>query len=261
MNPVPVLIVAYRNGYALAKCINSINRAIYGTGTNCHPIVNDNSQDNIGYTRGMNQLLQRAAGFAYKKGQYAVLLNQDAQLEPDAIANAVAFMDAHPRCAIAGMKQLDPSDPDLITHGGTGAPFPGGEHLTGRVSKGDHAVSKPFLWVNGAAMIVRLEALPDIGLMDERFFNIGNDSDWCMTAWMNGWEVWYCADAVCLHGTHGCSHEPSHEQLQSNIKDMAEWGKKWSAIVQPATLQFDTPMKSVHWTNLSDDATPPMHAE
>lgn len=254
MNPVPVLIVEYKNRDAADRCIASACNQSAPTLWMLH----DNSIENLGYTRGMNALLKEAMRTGFP---FAVLLNQDVQLEPDAIANAVDFMDSHPRCAIAGMKQLDPANPDLITHGGTGAPFPAGEHLTGRVSHGDHAVSKPFLWVNGAAMIVRLEALADIGLMDERYFNVGNDSDWGMTAWMMGWEVWYCAEAVCLHGTHGCSHEPSHEQLASNIKDMAEWGKKWSAIVQPATLQFDKPMKSVHWTNLSDDATPPMHAE
>lgn len=233
MNPIPVLIVAYQNEAAVERCMLSARHWL--TGYRIH----DNNKHNLGYTRGMNRLLADVVSLDEFPGwSYAVLLNQDAELRPHAILEAALFMDKHPNCAIAGFKQLDPADPDLITHGGTGTPYPAGVHLTGRVSNGDHAVSRKMLWVNGAACIVRLEALKDIGLMDERFFNIGSDSDWCMTAWQKGWEVWYCAEAVALHGRSGCSASPTPEQAEITAKDMAEWGLKWGPTFNPDLPKF-----------------------
>lgn len=215
----PVLIVHYRDRPAL----NRAETSIYEQSVCCTPMVWENSVTNLGYTAGMNKLLH------HLDGGYAVLIGQDVVLMPDAVEKAILFMESHPKCAIAGFKQLDPDDPDIITHGGTGEAFPAGQHLGGRVSNGDCAVSRPFYWVNGAAMIVRLDALSDIGYMDERFFLYGSDSDWCYTAGVKGWEVWYCAEAVCLH-KGGCARTPTPEQNRRLAQDMQAWAEKWAGI-------------------------------
>lgn len=215
----PVLIVHYRNSKALARA----EMSIYAQTTPCTPFVWENSVTNLGYTVGMNRLLK------HLYGGYAVLIGQDVVLMPDAVEKARLFMDAHPRCAIAGFKQLDPDDPDFITHGGTGDAFPAGQHIQGRVSNGDCAVSRRFYWVNGAATIVRLDALAEIGCMDERFFLYGSDSDWCYTAGVKGWEVWYCAEAVCLH-KGGCALTPTPEEGRRMAQDMQAWSEKWAGI-------------------------------
>ncbi len=227
----PVCIVAYKNPAALARCITTLPPG-------CAVLIHDNTTDNLGYTRGMNKLL---GPLLMKDYPYAVLLNQDVQLRPGAIENAIAFMDQHPRCAIAGFKLLNSANPDEITHGGTGSPYPAGEHLIGRVSEGDCDRPRAFLWVNMAASIVRMEALREFGVMDERFFLIGSDSDWCMAAWMKGWEVWYCPQSEALHDCDGCSSSPTPEQLEIASKDMKEWGIKWShTLSDPNNLIGDT---------------------
>lgn len=218
---IPVLIVAYRDWQALQRCIETIQTQTVV----CEPMVHDNSLNNIGLTKGANKLLSVAL---MQNATYAVWVNQDVVLMPDTVEQAVAFMDAHPRCAIAGMKQLDLSDPDRITHGGTGDAYPAGVHLTGLVSKGDHAESKRFGWVNGAAVIFRMDAIAEIGPLDDRYFLYFNDSDWCLTAGLAGWEVWYCADAVVHHESHGCARNPSPEQMKILQADTAAFEQKWS---------------------------------
>lgn len=176
--------------------------------------------DNRGYTRAMNRLMRQT------RAHFLLLLNQDVQILPDTIAKALEFMHAHPRCAIAGFKQVHPERPDEITHGGTGPAYPWGVHLGGLVSRGDCAVPRQFDWINGAAMIVRSAALPSIRLMDERFFMFYSDGDWCLTARQKGWQVWYCADAMVKH-VGGASLTNSPERDRIFLADQAAFAAKW----------------------------------
>lgn len=161
----------------------------------CLPIVEDNNDVNRGYTRAVNDGLRKVGA----EHRYAIVLNQDAYLAPNAVEEMVWFMGLHPHCAIGGVKQVLASDPDFIYHGGGADMLPVGSHFMGRISNGDCAESRRVAWVNGACEIVRMSALAEIGLMDEAMFLTGSDADWCVAATLRGWEVWYIAEAVCIH--------------------------------------------------------------
>ncbi len=188
---IPIIIPTYQKPYQLQKCLQHIAQQTIP----CTPIIEDNNDVNRGYTRAVNDGLRKVGA----EHPYAITMNQDAYLYPDCVQRMIEFMDAHPRCAIAGIKQVLESDPDFIWHGGGGDILPSGQHFMGRISEGTCAESKPVVWVNGACQIVRMSALAEIGLMDEAMFLIGSDADWCIAASIRGWEVWYIAEAVCSH--------------------------------------------------------------
>lgn len=213
----PCAIVAYRNVEALDRLIESIETQT----VLAEPWVHDNSLRNIGLTRGANKLLALAT---MGLERYVLWLSHDAVLEPECVENAIAFMDAHPRCAVAGFKQIDPDDRDTITHGGCTDAYPSGVHLTGKVSRGDCATSARMPWINMGACIFRVDALQEIGLLDERLELYGQDSEWCFRANASGLEVWYCAEAVCYH-KGGCAQSPTPEQIAIFHKDMATWAE------------------------------------
>ena len=75
-------------------------------------------------------------------------------------------------------------------------------------------------------MIVRKEAILDIGLMDKNYKLFGSDSDWSYTARARGWETWYVADAVVEHeqGISGGGDEKASQQLSL---DMLYFRSKW----------------------------------
>lgn len=234
--PIPVLIPAYKNPEALYRCRGSVikqghEREGVVKRVLSLIVVHNNSVENIGYTAACNRLLT----FIGEGEPYALLINQDVQLLHNCIAAAVAFMDAHPKCAIGGFQQRSSADPDLITHGGTGDVFKG-EHVTGRVSRGDCAKSRPFLWLNGAALILRMDAVRRIGLMDERFFLCCSDSEYCIRAWRNGWQCWYIAEAACLHDPGGVSSCPNPEQLEIIRADQAKFAELMTAQVDDLML-------------------------
>jgi GT2 family glycosyltransferase len=51
----------------------------------------------------------------------------------------------------------------------------------------------------GAAMLVRRDAIREVGPMDERIFLYGEDLDWCYRMWQRGWEVHIVPEAVMEH--------------------------------------------------------------
>lgn len=215
---LPVVIPFHKNKEQLEKC----KAALKGQAV-CIEVIDD-SETGFGFTKTVNRGL---IGQLYADdSSYALILNQDCYLKPDAIEKMVAFMDAHPRCAMAGIKQLSAENEDVIIHGGTLECFPAGRHEGGYVSKGDCNQNKQVPWVNGACMIVRLEAILEIGLMDESMKMFGSDADWSYTARSRGWECWYIADAVCVH-EQGVSKSMEPAMVKTFEKDMIIFRDKW----------------------------------
>jgi GT2 family glycosyltransferase len=183
-----------------------------------------NNFNNRGFTVAINEAVKDA----YIEGfNYAIALNQDCYLKPDAIQKMVEFMDSHPKCFLGSIKQLSDQNEDLIIHGGTLEAYPHGKHIGGFVSKGNCNVSKRMPWANAACVIVRLSNIPDVGLMDPNFFLIGSDSDWSFTARARGFEVWYIADAVCVHEQGVSSGDASDELSKIMVRDVMYFRTKW----------------------------------
>jgi GT2 family glycosyltransferase len=53
--------------------------------------------------------------------------------------------------------------------------------------------------VVGSFMMVRREAIDQVGLLDESFFMYGDDLDWAYRMKAAGWKVYYNADVTVLH--------------------------------------------------------------
>lgn len=215
-----IIIPAYKKPEQLARCLAALRDNVPDSDV----IVIDNNEVNRGFTKACNDGLLKAIATG---DRYAMLLNQDCYVEFGAILKAETFMNAHPRCAIAGAKQLSDADPDVIVHGGCTQAYPAGVHLVGRVSRGDCNVSRRMPWINGALMIVSLEHMRYFGLMDESMFLVGSDSDWCYTARARGFEVWYAADVVCRHEGGESGAPTSPEVVKIMQRDMTTWFEKW----------------------------------
>jgi len=54
-------------------------------------------------------------------------------------------------------------------------------------------------WITGAVMLLRKEALDEIGLFDERFYMYFEDEDLCCRMWQSGWKVVYVPQAKAYH--------------------------------------------------------------
>ncbi len=193
-----------------------------------HLIANE---ENLGYPAANNQGL-RAMGF--ERGQrgearYALLLNPDTELPPDALAKMTAFLDAHPEAGIAGPRLVRPDGLlDLACRRAFPSPEVSFYRLTGlsRLFPRSRRFGRYNLTylpedetaevdsVVGAYMQVRAEAIEQVGLLDESFFMYGEDLDWAFRVKAAGWKVYYYPEVTVLHVKRASSRRSGRAQVE-----------------------------------------------
>jgi GT2 family glycosyltransferase len=160
------------------------------------------NQENVGFAEANNQALR------ISKGKYLLLLNPDTQVKEKAIEGLVSFMETHPRAGISGAQLLnsDGSKQNSIAN------FP---------SLATELLNKSFLrWlfpkkfpgkerdypepievdsVIGACMVVRRDALEQVGLLDEDYFIFLEETDWCYRMKRAGWKIYHIPQAQVFH--------------------------------------------------------------
>ncbi|HEV8251140.1 MAG TPA: glycosyltransferase family 2 protein, partial [Gaiellaceae bacterium] len=171
-------------------------------------------RENRGYGAGLNAGLQAASR------EYVLLLNSDAWAEEGAVDRLLAFAEAHPRAGLVGPRGLNPDGTRQLTV----RAFPtlwrlATEYLFLRkLAPRSRALNSFYAggldlghaqrvdWVMGFAMLVRREAVEQVGSFDESFFMFSEETDLCRRLWDAGWEVWYDPEAEFTHvagATHG----------------------------------------------------------
>jgi N-acetylglucosaminyl-diphospho-decaprenol L-rhamnosyltransferase len=136
-------------------------------------------------------------------GRYVYVLNEDTTAEDWAFDRIVAYLDAHPRVAALGPRLVYPdgrlqdsawrfptplvSALGLLTVGKLGVKQSGGDE--------PHVVD----WVMGAALVLRRDALDEVGLFDEEFFLYSEEVDLQLRLRRAGWEVHYFPEATVTH--------------------------------------------------------------
>ena len=81
-----------------------------------------------------------------------------------------------------------------------------------------YRTSRSVGWISGAVMVLRPEAIGEIGTLDERFFMYSEEKDLCYRAHLAGWSVDYVAGSDVTHGHDGCeSPEAFARQLRSKM--------------------------------------------
>lgn len=152
-------------------------------------------------------------GIAATSGEYVVVSNPDAVPEPDAIAELVAFADAHPCCGVAGPKMVNPDG----TLQASRRRFP---TIAGTVvrrtplrllfpplrwQRGHYLLDAPTdrpLQVDtmlGAFLLMRRAMLAELGGWDDGFQLYVEDIDLNYRAMKAGWERWWVPSAVVHH--------------------------------------------------------------
>lgn len=228
MKKISIIIVSYNTVDLLKDCLNHLFQC--SDGEDMEVFVVDNascdgsaamvkkhfSQINLIENR-INMGFAAANNQAYKqaRGEYIILLNPDAFIKPEAIKNAILFMENHPECGLAGGRlvnlkgKLDPSArrfPNSLnkffTLSGLSDRYPSSKIIgRGDFKFFDHNSVMEVDWVPGTFTIYRrkmLESLSD-QLFDERFYIYYEETDLCLRAKRNGWKVFFIPNAQVIH--------------------------------------------------------------
>jgi N-acetylglucosaminyl-diphospho-decaprenol L-rhamnosyltransferase len=136
-------------------------------------------------------------------GRYVYVLNEDTTADDWSFERITEYLDAHPQVAALGPRLVYPdgrlqdsawrfptplvSTMGLATLGQLGV----------KQSKG--ASVRPVDWVMGAALVLRREALDQVGLFDEDFFLYSEEVDLQTRLRQAGWETHYFPELTVVH--------------------------------------------------------------
>jgi GT2 family glycosyltransferase len=136
-------------------------------------------------------------------GRYVYVLNEDTTADDWQLDRLAAYLDASPRVAALGPRLVYPdgspqdsawrfptplvSALGLVTLGKAGV----------KQSRGD--VPRRVDWVMGSALLLRREALEEVGTFDEGFFIYSEEVDLQLRLRRAGWETHYYPAATVVH--------------------------------------------------------------
>jgi GT2 family glycosyltransferase len=144
-----------------------------------------------------SRLLQEA------KGEFCLLLNEDSELQPGAVAALLGALQSDRDAAAAGAQLLTPDGREVPC----AWKLPSGEtvlagafflHRRFTVESGGTG-TRPVGWVQSSAMLVRRQAAEHVRWLDPAFFVYSDETDFCKRLWEAGWKILYVPSARAVH--------------------------------------------------------------
>jgi GT2 family glycosyltransferase len=155
------------------------------------------SRENLGFAGGNN------LGIAAANGKYALFLNNDTEVAPDFLEPLIDLFESTPDAGIASPKLLFYGTDNIIQYAGCSGinPWTGRSVTYGLMEKdeGQHDTSINTALVHGAAMMVPMQLIREIGLMPELYFLYYEELDWCEMIKRAGYSGYYVANSTVYH--------------------------------------------------------------
>jgi GT2 family glycosyltransferase len=183
------------------------------------------NRTNVGYPAANNQGLCALQLQEVDGPRYALLLNPDTELPPEALAFFLDYLDDHPTVGVVGPRLVLPDGSlDLACRRGFDSMtalfyrmvglsrlFPRSPRFAryNMTYLDEHELAEVDSVV-GAFMMVRGDAVREVGLMDDRFWMYGEDLDWAKRIKDRGWKVIYNPAVTVLHVKRASSRQIKH---------------------------------------------------
>ncbi len=224
---VDVIIVNFNSTDFLLQCLRSLYR-VAGDVT-LRVIVQDNGSEdgiervaeafpdveliengrNLGFAAAVNQSL------AESDAPHVMLLNPDTIVGEGVFGTLISYLEENRDVGVTGPRILNMDGsvqgsargfPTALTSifgrkSPLSALFPNNPVTAKNILtlKNDGKSPQVVDWVSGACMVVRKEAIDQVGPLDERFFVYWEDADWCKRMKQQGWKTVYLPTARVWH--------------------------------------------------------------
>jgi GT2 family glycosyltransferase len=202
-----------------------------------------NSQ-NLGFALGCNR------AWPLVNTRYWLLLNPDVEVTMEGLQRLVKWMDRHPGVAAASPRLRSSTGVELPVaraHDSLWRPLmetlrlhkllP--ESLRARLLLSGRRSTPEIVrgWVPGAALIARVSAITEVGLLDESLFLYGEDREWCWRMSKRGWEIGVCPNVEFVHiGGSSASatwsqEERARREVAGHLRATRKMrGERWARI-------------------------------
>ena len=227
-----VVIVSYRCEALLRDCLNSLREHPPGRPMHVHVVDNASgdgtaemvarefaaveltaSTENLGFSAANNLAIR--AGDA----PYVLVLNPDTRITAGALETLCRLLDERAEIGMCGPRLVQ-EDGSFDHAAKRGFPTPLGAlgHFSGigrraeagrlaqyRATELDEHEAGAVEAINGAFMLIRRDALDQVGLFDEGYWMYMEDLDLCYRFAQAGWITWYEPSATVIHAKAGTS--------------------------------------------------------
>jgi GT2 family glycosyltransferase len=211
------VVVTYKRQDLLTPCLNSVKSALRQIPGRTELLVVDNGSggratafmrehhpdvpvvtiaENRGFARGLNAGLQRI------RGEWALLLNDDATLEPDAAIRLLSLGESQPRIgSVAAQMRFAGASSGLINSAGMEVDRLGiaYDRLLGAPVEASESNPVEVFGASGGGAIFRRAMLDEVGGFDDTFEVYLEDLDVAWGARIHGWRSFYEPRAIVYH--------------------------------------------------------------
>jgi hypothetical protein len=237
MTPLVDSLAASGNGLAMRLLLvdNASDSGVDAWGDHFRQTTVVRNDRRLGYAENLNRILTAS------DARYTLLLNTDMVFEPSeqCLAKMVRFMDAHADCGLSACRLYHPD-------GSYGYPARRFQTLTtvaarrlplGHLSHGtiarylhcDRSQYEAFdcQWVSGCFLMLRREALADVGAFDEQFVKYFEDVDYCLRVARAGWRVMFNGGTYAYHFEQRASKRLFSADAVRHARSYVQWWRKW----------------------------------
>ncbi len=158
---------------------------------------------NLGFAAANNQAIKLSTG------RYVLLLNPDTVVKPEGLTQLVNYMDHHPEVGGAGPLLLNPDgslQPSCYPAPTLSREFWRLFHLDLLHPYGTYPMER---WardtvrevdiIQGACLVLRRQALDQVGVLDEDYFMYTEEVDLCFRLTQDGWRLVWVPQARVVH--------------------------------------------------------------
>lgn len=263
--PVSIIIVNHNAGSLLSKCIQVvlqqakqilvIDNASFDSSLSeleSHFPKENQLQivrldNNVGFAAGCN------TGLAASTQPYVFFLNPDCILQENSLQRLVQVMESNLKIGMVGGYLINP---DGSEQGGGRRAIPSPwrafvrafglyrlEKYWPQLFFDFHLEKQPLPQapieveaISGALMLVRREAIDDVGSWDENYFLHCEDLDWCMRFKQKNWKIVFVPDAPVTHFQGTCSRARPFFVAWHKHKGMLRFYRKFFQHQYPRAL-------------------------
>jgi len=240
-----IVIVSYNVRGLLKECLESIYRTTKYIQFEVYVVDNNSSdgtiqmierefpqvklianKDNIGFAKANNLAFQKS------RGKYILMLNPDTVILQNSLYKIVNYFEQQPNIGAIGCKMLN-SDrtlqpscynfPTLLEI--FGMYFIGSRIFSG-LKKFDYDKVQEVDFVRGAFLALNKQCLEEIGLLDEKLFMFGEETDLCYRMKQRGWKVIYIPDTVIIHHRGKSTEQISDNMYSQRIRSIIYYFQK-----------------------------------
>jgi len=170
--------------------------------TSLYPIIFIQTGENLGFAGGNN------IGISYllkkKEFDYIWLLNNDTVIEKTSLIEMVKLGENNDKIGMVGSKLLYYKKPNTIQALGGSSKIAWntfGKHIC-NLKEDQFEFNSGFEikgYICGASLLVKKKVIESVGIIDENYFMLTEDLDWCFRTLKKSWKLFYSGGSKVWH--------------------------------------------------------------